>query len=254
VAIEFKERLQTEDGEQNKTGGSLTEQSHSHLPGTSMHAMSGELRGCHPKVQPITLTYSELQEFHTDLLHLFVANNIAIHAIDSVQTELFFKKWVPGPELPNRQALGGRILKSAVKESKSHMLAAVKGKLAVGISDGWSNIRKKALLAAMINVDYKVSQIRNIQCMKLLMPVFEAYTVRITDISTVRKTADNHLQIVKSVINYCEKELDTKIIGWVSDAGGDSRAMRVRLFKEQPNLLLFDCWAHQVSSRLLSIS
>lgn len=71
--------------------------------------------------------------------------------------------------------------------------------------------------------------------------------MRINDISAVRKTAQNHLEIVKQVIEYCEKELGTQIIGWVSDAGGESRAMRVRLYNERPDLILLDCYAHQVS-------
>jgi hypothetical protein len=106
--------------------------------------------------QPVNFTYTESKEFHTDLLHLFVANGFALHAINSVQTGLFFDKYLPGAELPTRQALGGPILRSAVQESREHMVKAVAGRMAVGISDGWKNISKHQLLAYMINVDYTV--------------------------------------------------------------------------------------------------
>ncbi|KAG8721321.1 hypothetical protein FRC08_014059 [Ceratobasidium sp. 394] len=107
--------------------------------------------------------------------------------------------------------------------------------MAVGINDGWKNVSKRAPLAYMINVDYT------------------AYTVGIEDISTLPKTADNHLKIVKAAIAYCEEELGTKVVGWVSDAGGESRAMRVRLHPERPDLLLFDCWVHQIQLILADI-
>ncbi|CAE6518107.1 unnamed protein product, partial [Rhizoctonia solani] len=107
------------------------------------------------------------------------------------------------------------------------MRLAVNGKLATGISDGWKSM-KKSLLAGMINVDYK------------------AYTVKVVDISALPKTTENHLKVVKSIIEFCESNLSIKIIGWVSDAGGDSCAMRVRLGKECPDLILLDCWAHQI--------
>lgn len=112
----------------------------------------------HPKTKPTSLTYTETQEFHLDILHLFAANNFPLHAIDSAQTHVFAEKWLPGLVLPTRQALGGRILKSAVKESKENMRKATDGKLAIGISDGWKNISRKSLLAYMVNVEYKVSQ------------------------------------------------------------------------------------------------
>ncbi|KDN35540.1 hypothetical protein RSAG8_11497, partial [Rhizoctonia solani AG-8 WAC10335] len=73
------------------------------------------------------------------------------------------------------------------------------------------------------------------------------YTVKVHDISGLPKTAENHLRTVKNDIDHAEREYNIKIIAWVSDAGGDSRAMRVRLHRERPHILVFDCWAHQVN-------
>ncbi|KEP45146.1 DUF659 family protein [Rhizoctonia solani 123E] len=177
---------------------------------------------------PLDLTPAEAQVFQADILRLFVANNFALRAIESVETRLFFNKYALGAPLPTRQALGGRILKDAVRESEAHMVKAVHGKMVTGLSDGWKDKRKRALLAYMANVDAK------------------AYTVGVEDISSLPKTAENHLKVVKQAIKRCEDELGMKIVGWVSDAGGDSRGMRIRLGKERPELLLFDCWAHQI--------
>lgn len=76
--------------------------------------------------------------------------------------------------------------------------------------------------------------------------MFQTYTVRVHDLSAQHKTAENHLKLVLSDIDKTEKEHNVRVIAWVSDAGGDSRAMRVRLHRLRPQILVFDCWAHQV--------
>jgi hypothetical protein len=105
---------------------------------------------------PLNLTLAESEMFQADILRLFVANNFALRAVESVETCLFFDKYVPGARLPTRQALGGRILKEAVRKSEEHMVKAVYGKMATGLSDGWKDKRKRALLAYMANVDATV--------------------------------------------------------------------------------------------------
>lgn len=124
------------------------------IPSTYSHARQPVP---HAKAHQIDLTLTETHEFHNDILNLFVVNNFPLLAISSPETEYFFSKWMPGAILPTCQALGGPILKKAVKKCEERTIASVKDKLAIGMSDGWKNIRKKSLLASMINVDYKVS-------------------------------------------------------------------------------------------------
>ncbi|QRW18642.1 hypothetical protein RhiXN_00048 [Rhizoctonia solani] len=102
-------------------------------------------------------------------------------------------------------------------------------RLATGMSDGWKNVRRNALIASMLSVDYKT------------------YTVCVHDLSAQHKTAENHLKLVLSDIDKTKKEHNVRVIAWVSDAGGDSRAMRVRLHRLRPHILVFDCWAHQIN-------
>jgi hypothetical protein len=105
---------------------------------------------------PLDLTPAEAEIFQADILRLFVANNFALCAVGSVETRLFFNKYCPGAPLPTQQALSRRILKEAVWKSKEHMVQAVFGKMATGLSDGWKDKRKRALLAYMANVDATV--------------------------------------------------------------------------------------------------
>ncbi len=42
------------------------------------------------------------------------------------------------------------------------------------------------------------------------------------------------------------KQLGTHPIGVVGDASGDERKARQLILKDNPSLLVADCWAHQV--------
>ncbi|KAF8593547.1 hypothetical protein BDV93DRAFT_584914, partial [Ceratobasidium sp. AG-I] len=168
------------------------------------------------------------KRFESDLCKLWVANGFAWHAINQPETRIFFQNWISDAKLPDRHKLSGSVLKDEVEAANVAMREAVKGRIATGMSDGWKNIRRTSLLASMLSVNYK------------------SYTIKVHDISAQRKTADNHLNIVLNDIDHSEKEHGVRIIAWVSDAGGDSRAMRVRLHRLRPHILVFDCWAHQV--------
>jgi hypothetical protein len=76
----------------------------------------------------------------------------------------------------------------------------------------------------------------------------QAYFIHAHDTSDKRKDALTLLEIVENDIDYCEEVLGAPIIAWCCDAGGDSRAMRVRLVKKpnRTHIIQLDCWGHQV--------
>ena len=73
------------------------------------------------------------------------------------------------------------------------------------------------------------------------------------DVSAERKTAANLLKLVLGEIMSLHN-MGVLVVGWVSDAGGDSRAMRLRLAESMPSLVVLDCWAHQVSADIPNVS
>ncbi|KAF8692824.1 hypothetical protein RHS03_08537, partial [Rhizoctonia solani] len=236
VAAEAKQKLAKEDSarnppnEPNGLGPDLGVPS-ALLPAVDLSHTSASFLPPDHGIQicaPLNLTPAKTEIFQAKILRLFIANNIALCAIDSVETWLFFNQYFPGAPLPTQQALAGQILKEVVWKLEENMVKAVYGKMATGLSNGWKDKRKCALLAYMANVDAT------------------AYTVGIKDILALPKTAENHLKVVKEAIKQCKEDLGMNIVGWVSDAGGNSRGMRICLGKEHPELLLFDCWAHQI--------
>ncbi|KDN49419.1 hypothetical protein RSAG8_02121, partial [Rhizoctonia solani AG-8 WAC10335] len=169
------------------------------------------------------------KRFESDLCKLWVALGIPWHGINHPQAHIFFHNWRPDAKVPDRHKLSGPILQHEVGSAREAMRKAVDGQIAIGMSDGWKNIRRNSLLASLLSVNYTT------------------YTVNVHDLSTERKTAENHLKVVLSDIDDVEKRYNVRVIAWVSDAGGDSRAMCVRLNRLQPYILVFDCWAHQIN-------
>lgn len=53
--------------------------------------------------------------------------------------------------------------------------------------------------------------------------------------------------MMKEELSYNEGALGVVNIGVCSDASGEARAARLLLLKEMPNMLIVDCYAHQVS-------
>ncbi|KAF8755047.1 hypothetical protein RHS01_05511 [Rhizoctonia solani] len=121
------------------------------------------------------------------------------------------------------------ILWTQLEAANTLMHNAISGRLATGMSDGWKNVRRNALIASMLSVDYKT------------------YTVCVHNLSAQHKTAKNHLKLVLSDIDKTKKEHNVRVIAWVSDAGGNSQAMQVQLHRLRPHILVFDCWAHQIN-------
>ena len=76
--------------------------------------------------------------------------------------------------------------------------------------------------------------------------VAQAFFLNLHDVSAAAKTAENLLELVLADILLASSTYGCEIIAWCSDAGGDSRAMRRRLYAKFPSLVQVDCWAHQV--------
>ncbi|KAF8596432.1 hypothetical protein BDV93DRAFT_563314 [Ceratobasidium sp. AG-I] len=91
------------------------------------------------------------------------------------------------------------------------------------------NISKTSVVASMITVDY------------------QAHITHAHDVSASRKTANHLLSLVLDEIEYVEGQLGASIVAWCSDASGESRAMRSKLYALKPHLITPDCYAHQIN-------
>ncbi|OBZ67907.1 hypothetical protein A0H81_12375 [Grifola frondosa] len=167
--------------------------------------------------------------FAADLCRLLVACNVAWWAVEHPYLRWFFGQWVPGANIPGRTTVSGRILNEEAGKVVDMMKLQVKGKYATGQCDGWKNISKTSLVASMINVEY--------------LP----WLLNVCDISAKVKNAENLLEIVIGEINYCIEVLGVTLVGWCTDASGESRKMRRLLVEQYPSIVGVDCWSHQIN-------
>lgn len=184
-------------------------------------------------------------EFNQDLCKVFVSAGLPWNVANDPKLGRFAKKWMGGAELPDRRYLAGTVLDREINKYEAEAKAETQRKLATGQSDGWKNISKTSLAATMIVVNGKVSHLSRSD-KTLVLTLGQAYPVGIHNTSDQAKTADNHLKLVEEDIERAESEWGVTIIAWCSDAGGDSRAMRVCLCRKCPWLVVPDCMSHQV--------
>ena len=99
---------------------------------------------------------AKLKEFEADLCQLLIVCNVSWWAVDHPFFRAFFSKWVPGSHVPCRTTMSGRVLEGLVAGIVNGLKERVEGRYATGQCDGWKNIAKTALIASVINVEYKV--------------------------------------------------------------------------------------------------
>ncbi|KAL1739126.1 hypothetical protein HDZ31DRAFT_156, partial [Schizophyllum fasciatum] len=167
------------------------------------------------------------EKFARDMCRLMVVCNIAWWNVEMPFWRYFFATYVPQAQVPGREEISGRILDDEARSVIESIAARARGRFATGVCDGWKNIVKSAIVAAMINCEYT----------PFLMNTY--------DISAVHKTAENLLDIVLGEIEYAVKVLGVILVAWCTDASGESAKMRRLLVARLPWIIVVDCWAHQ---------
>ena len=71
-------------------------------------------------------------------------------------------------------------------------------------------------------------------------------TVKVHDVSGERKTADQLIPLLEDVISTVQDEWGAVVIAIVTDASGECRKARRLLGLKYPNIVVLDCYGHQV--------
>ena len=100
------------------------------------------------------------EAFAKDLCKVFVTSSIAWNVADHPEFRLFFSKWLPKANLPDRRALSGQYLDSTADDARQNTVTQIKSlqsKLAMGQCDGWKTAAKTNITSTVMSVDYEVS-------------------------------------------------------------------------------------------------
>ena len=121
------------------------------------------------------------------------------------------------------------------------------GEYAMGQCDGWKDTSRNHIVAFMISCMGMVSlgfSYQIVGCYYLI--IIQVCITHVHNTSSECKTADKLLALIKEEKTYIEDKLNLKLIGWVLDASGESRAACIRLQEQFPQLIVADCYVHQV--------
>jgi hypothetical protein len=193
-------------------------------------------------VAKLNLGDETTKDFHEDLCALFIGLDLAWNAADNPVFRNFFEKWLGHLRLPSRRALSSSLVDRLAKKTEENKKVSLKGKMGMGQCDGWKNVARSSIVASLVIVE---NQVCPSLIALLVLICIKSYPLPVHEVTAELKTANNLLNIVLSDMKKF-RELGVDVIGWVSDAGGDSRAMRLRLSEMMPDLVVLDCWAHQV--------
>ncbi|KAJ7875062.1 ribonuclease H-like domain-containing protein [Mycena leptocephala] len=166
--------------------------------------------------------------FESDILKFWTALNASFNSIEHPFVRHFFEKWVPGADIPGRDALSGRILDAEVLSIEAGRKSEMKDELAMGSVDGWST---KHNVVQQISCNVKGKEI----------PIQLHITTK------ERKTSANLLTHVMADITYLTVVLGIILVAFCCDSGGDSRGLRPLLLNLMPWILTIPCWAHQIN-------
>ncbi|KAJ6618926.1 ribonuclease H-like domain-containing protein [Mycena sp. CBHHK59/15] len=166
--------------------------------------------------------------FESDILKFWTALNASFNSIEHPFVCHFFEKWVPGADIPGRDALSGRILDAEVLSIEAGRKSEMKDELATGSVDGWST-KHDAVQQISCNVKGKEIPIQ----------------LHIT--TKERKTSANLLTHVMADITYLTVVLGIILVAFCCDSGGDSRGLHPLLLNLMPWILTIPCWAHQIN-------
>ena len=100
---------------------------------------------------------SRQAEFDVDMCKLFVSGGISWNVASNPQTQLFFEKWIPDVKVPDRRIMSGRVLNGEVDKANVKIKEKVRGKVATGQCDGWTNIARTSVVTSMMTVEHEVS-------------------------------------------------------------------------------------------------
>jgi hypothetical protein len=70
--------------------------------------------------------------------------------------------------------------------------------------------------------------------------------VKVHDASAERKTAEQLIPLLEEVIKIVEDEWGAIVMAIVTDASGECRKARQILGMKYPNIVVLDCYGHQV--------
>ncbi|PKY55008.1 hypothetical protein RhiirA4_305502, partial [Rhizophagus irregularis] len=167
--------------------------------------------------------------FEQLFIRMTVSNGLPFSFVENEETKALFEFIAPGLVLPNRKAIGGRILKDAAK-SLQHNIVKIAANDKDGVTaafDGWTNVKIEQLWGVVF-ITSKGQPL-----------VWGAH-----EISAERSRTTDVIQHIEEMMEDAKNKY-VCIKAFVSDSAGEYAAARWQMRRKYPSKIFLPCMAHQ---------
>ncbi|OJA08695.1 hypothetical protein AZE42_13152, partial [Rhizopogon vesiculosus] len=161
------------------------------------------------------------ERFETHLANITASCGFPSNWVENHAVWDFFNEILPSASHVSSYQLSHRIVPRKAERHRNAAIQRSRDQFATLQTDGWTGGNFCHLIAFMMTTAKR-----------------EVHTVRVTDVSSERKTADHLKMLILEVIKEVDVKWKATIVAITSDASGESRAARKRLVDEFPWRLL----------------
>ncbi|KAF5319230.1 hypothetical protein D9619_008286 [Psilocybe cf. subviscida] len=189
-----------------------------------------DLNAPRPASVPVPVwTQSQQDDFNISIALSIASGDLPLSVVENRELINLFKKLAPQAKMPSRKTMTQTVIPRLVKNLRETTQAAASGQLLTLQCDGWTGKNFIHLIAFMAS------------------SATDMFTVKVFDTTIDRKTAENLLELIETVMEMLKNKWGSEVTSVTSDASGES-AKAHRLLKEKyPELVLPDCAAHQIN-------
>lgn len=165
------------------------------------------------------------------LARLTVSANLPLRWVENPELQALFTEFLPSARLISRKQLVSTIIPRVLKRKRAEAQETVQGQESTVQGDGWSAADKHHYQGFFLAVRGR------------------DFPARLVDTSAERKTAQELLKHVRAILDHVESEAAwrSRVAAFVSDNGGESKAVRRLIRLERQSLIVLPCYAHQIN-------
>lgn len=156
--------------------------------------------------------------------------------VDNPEWIAFCDEFIPAAHVPSRNTLTRRIIPDVVADFRANARADSEGYYGTLQDDGWTGINHHHLLASMVSANGQV------------------HSIQVDDVSGDCKTAEKLIEHLERAISELKANWDIVLVAIITDASGECRKAKKILRLKYLELIILDCYAHQVHQICIGIS
>ncbi|EGO04877.1 hypothetical protein SERLA73DRAFT_149218 [Serpula lacrymans var. lacrymans S7.3] len=184
----------------------------------------------HQPSQTLQWSIEMQQEFGRCLAHLTASAGLPFQWVEDPEWIQFCQRFLPNAQPISHKVLSNQLIPAEAKHYCEMAKKSLGGQLGTGQCDGWTSINSHHIIVFMVT-----------------SASHEVHTVKVYDVSSEQKSANNLYTLIKKIQEILKVSWHVILIAFTSDASGDSHKARKILCQDRPEIIVLDCYAHQIN-------